>query len=197
MRNEFLAEAEVEQEYMSSLVSRLAGKLSISESSLPERALVDKVLVLLGLVVALCIVMTSLLWDVLEPHPYLTGDIAQHTVRSPRNLLVEDTLRTAQKRSEAARAVPRVFVLLDGHDMLPSRRIAAFFAALREIANERGNGAPLTVAKEKRVELEHRFNLDLVGEEWDVILNTANWPALEAAVTPLSTPVVKKGIAPD
>lgn len=164
---------------------------------LPERKLLQPLLLLAGVVLSLCFVMTSIVWDVLDPGSYVTGDIAQHTVRSPRNFLVEDTLSSAKNRSDAARGVRRVFILLDGADMLPSHRLANLFAAIKDSATEHPDGRPLSLSKEKRIELERRFGLDLVGEEWEVMLSTANWPRLEAAIDPLITPILKKGVVAD
>ena len=160
----------------------------------PQSALAQRLLLLLLTAVVLSGTMSSIIWDLVEPVMYSRGEIAKHTVRSPRDFLVEDTINTEKKRSDAIAEIKAVFTLNDGQETAPAVQLSALFATIRQLATRTQGSAILDLPKERRSSVERQYQLDLVGDEWNVILNPALWAALQSAVVPLTSPILRKGI---
>ena len=153
------------------------------------------IVILLLTTLSVTALMTSYLtgsssrFDVFE-----VGDIAKYSVRSPRDVLVEDTPGTERLRTEAALKVARVFVLDEEVASGIPDQLNVVFDALRANASDDGDGASIVLNKKARANFEKQFRIDLVGREWDFILNSALWTDITAGVGQVVGGALKKGV---
>lgn len=148
------------------------------------------IFILLGTVSVLSVTLPSVVSDLLNPIPYKQGQVATHTVRAPRDVLVADTLGTEKRREQAIANAERVFTISDNSEEAVAEELAAFFSVLGELSPT-GNSEKV---RAERANFERRFNIDLVGEEWEMVFDRGIWTTLEESVLSIATPILRKGI---
>ncbi|MCB0324425.1 MAG: HDIG domain-containing protein [Bdellovibrionales bacterium] len=141
-------------------------------------------------VLILSTTLPSIFTDLINPVPYRQGEVASHTVRAPRELLIEDTLGTERRRTDARQQAKRVFSRSTRESV--AHQLETVFSALGGFSAEESDSDKRVY--QERTTFERRFNLDLVGEEWNVILTRSNWAPLESAVTEIAEPLLARGI---
>ena len=97
----------------------------------------------------------------LIPDYYAPGDIANRDIKSPRDLLVEDTPLTAEKRDEAAQATPLVYDLDRGVGLQAIERIRQGLGLLL-LHRDKVEGQD---KKQLLLQLESDFGVPLTEEE--------------------------------
>ncbi len=142
----------------------------------------------------LTLIMSPLTWELLAPVNYHKGEIAKYSVRASRDYLVEDVLTSESKRAEAVAAVHSVFAINDAEETSVKFRMHSLFSTIDTDATVKPPYRILELSKEHRANLERQFGLDLVGEEWDVVMNPSLWPELEQAAVTVAQPILDKGI---
>jgi cyclic-di-AMP phosphodiesterase PgpH len=158
--------------------------------------LAGKLLVFAVTVVTLSTTLSTVFFELVNPVPRNQGEVANYTIRAPRDFLIEDKLNSEKQRAEAAAAVPSVFTLNDNAIREVPHQLEAMFAILQEHSPDWA--ADKTINQEQaskaRSSFEQRFHVDFVGEEWDLVLNPAMWAPLEEAVLKITTPILNRGV---
>ncbi len=148
------------------------------------------IFVMLGTVAILSVTLPSVVSDLVNPVLYKQGEVATHTVRAPRDVLVEDTLGTERRRAEAVAEAGRVFTISDSNDDAIAAELAAFFSVLSDLSVD----GEISKIRSERSNFERRFGIDLVGEEWDRVLDRSVWVSLEQSVLSIAAPILRTGI---
>lgn len=146
-------------------------------------------------VICLTATLSSAVGDWLTPDVYSEGDVAGSTVYAGQDLLLEDSLSTEQKRSEAAAAVKAVFTQDDLRERSYRTMLEGMLSSLKgllDAAASQGLGSALS--QEARLDFEKQFQINLEGEEWEVIQDKEQWPFLADEGESIVQPVLDKGI---
>lgn len=160
-----------------------------------------RIILLFTTSLAMSLLMTLLLRSLIIPEEYRVGEIAQYSVRSPKEFLIEDAVSSESRRSDAARKIKAVFTQVDTDENLVQRQLNALFLMLKNEAgiselvgeNERAFTS-MTLETAQRKNFERQFEIDLRGDEWKVLETPPLWSALADAVRSLVEPILKRGI---
>ena len=165
----------------------------ISLPEFPEQVL--KFCVFLVSCIALATIITAALNQLINPVLHTQGEVANYTVRSPRDILIEDTLSTEKKRTEAISDVPQVLRMNSSAGSL-TEELEAIFATLQERTEslqEKEGAAKDAVARE-RTAFERQFNLNFTNVEWEILFDRSLWVPLENTVAKITRPLLEQGI---
>lgn len=117
------------------------------------------------------------------------GEIARRNVQAPRDFLIEDAISTEERRADAAASVRPVFIYHDAPDQAVGFQLNGLLQTLRT-----KDGAPRPLTPAARSEFERRFDVNLIGAEWEVLADREGWSHLEAALSKLLDPLLRHGI---
>ena len=140
--------------------------------------------------------------ELVNPMPYEQGKVAPYTIRAPRDVLIEDVLNTEDRRTQAAKAVRRVFSIDDSVIQDTNAQLNAVFSYVQsltepevEVKLEPGKSESkfeLTPAQKREFEIQ--YNVDLVGSEWSELADSDNWLPMADAVRTIVEPILRKGV---
>ena len=141
--------------------------------------------------VILAFLMSGIISSFVTPFmsSFTQGDVAQSTVRAPRDFLIEDTLSTKKRRALVSEQVARVFSLREVTPQEVSLQLEAIFSALPD-----GFILDNKHLKRKKTDFEIQFSVDIVGTEWDVLLNPGFSERIESTLITVVIPLFQKGI---
>ncbi|MCB0360429.1 MAG: hypothetical protein KDD44_12360, partial [Bdellovibrionales bacterium] len=143
--------------------------------------------------IMLTIVMTSISGEFFGPKVFVAGEIATQSVVSPRDFVLEDEKGTSRRREDAIKHVRRIFSLQDDSADGVAQELRGLFTSAAELEKLTAN-ATSAAERDKRSEFERQYQIDLVGHEWEVLLDTEQWRQLEQAVLLMIQPLLVKGI---
>jgi cyclic-di-AMP phosphodiesterase PgpH len=156
---------------------------------------------LLVLVITAALVVFSssgILSEYFRPSQFQAGQIANRTIRAPRDFFVVDSFNTEKQRADAERAERRVFEFDDTDKLSLKKEVHALFQTLDSFASEPGIGSGVVdLESEERAQIERAFSLRFLDVEWAVVANRTIWPALEQSVADLVFPVIHRGVMAD
>ncbi len=126
---------------------------------------------------------------------YNTGDIATKEIKSPQDLLVEDTKSTQEKKLEAERAVLPVYdydptVLSEAEN-----RIRQAFETPAPLPRKGGKEVNQTGSRKK--EWEFSFRIPFVQREWAILERQNFNPSIGEGALELISPLLSRGIVND
>ena len=159
----------------------------------------------LGLFVVTTLLTSTLLSnvvsDLLSPSVYRRGEVAQYTIRAPREFLLENTLETEKQRADAMAEVKRVFSFNDTALSQVPAALEPLFAAIQKLLDGSDPkrapvGSPAWKQKthQARVEIEKQFGVDFVDGEWAMIVDPSTWPAIQQGVVGELEPILARGV---
>ncbi len=152
----------------------------------------NNILVLVATVLIISTLLSTVIGELVSPTSYSQGEVAEYTIRAPRDILIENTLETEERRAAASAAVGRVFALNDKLvDEVPSQ-LEAIFSALREFGVD--SEGRIAFTRKQREAFELQFNYDFIGEEWDVLADSKQWVSLADSVRGMVEPIMRKGV---
>lgn len=155
----------------------------------------SNIIVLSVTVLLISTLLSTVIGELVSPTSYRQGEVADYTIRAPRDILIENTLETEQRRAEAAAAVNRVFSLNDKLIEEVTTQLDTIFAALRKIGGESsGEEGRIQLSRSQRESFEVQFNFDFVGDEWDVLAGSSEWVSLADSVREMVEPIMRKGV---
>lgn len=125
---------------------------------------------------------------------YAVGDVAGRTITAPRDLLVEDAAGTEEKRKQAAEQVRPVLLFKDQTGTDVRGQIRAFFDVIASYDQNAAAADSISFSKSDRIEIETRFRLDFVGDEWGLLGQRAEWEKIEGLLVEAAQPIVSTGI---
>lgn len=166
----------------------------ISLPDIPEQAW--KFIVFVLAAVGLSTTLTAAMTELVNPVLHSQGEVANYTVRSPRDILIEDKLSSEKKRAEAIANVPLVLRLSDSVTDRTTDELEAVFATIEERAESlraKEGGSKDSLSRE-RAAVERQFNLNFNEPEWSIILDRSLWVPLEGAVVKITSPIMEQGI---
>ena len=126
----------------------------------------------------------------LTPDYYSPGDIATRSIKSPRDLLVEDSSLTQAKRDEAAKSAPFVYVLDKSSGPQAIERIRQGLGLLLQ----RQNDVESLKSEEFLLQLESDFGVPLTVEELRPLLNLALSQNIAVLTGDLLLPIFERPI---
>ena len=124
------------------------------------------------------------------PDYYSPGDIATRSIKSPRDLLVEDISLTQAKRDEAAKSAPFVYVLDSSSGPQAIERIRQGLGLLLQ----RQNDVESLKSEEFLLQLESDFGIPLTVEELRPLLNLALSQNIAVLTGDLLLPIFERPI---
>ena len=153
-------------------------------------------LVLGGTVLIVSLLLSQVISQLVTPTEYRQGDVAGFTIRAPRDFLLEDTLNTEKRRVQAASEAPRVFSFNDQSSTEVGSQLDSIFAVLKEYNNSGSgeNNRKIVVGSREKIAFERKFQINLEGVEWDILLDSQNWVPMAEAVRKLVVPVLERGV---
>lgn len=153
------------------------------------------------LVTAALVVFSSsgIISEYFSPSNFEIGEIATRTVRAPRDLFVEDALNTERQRSDAERAVRRVFEHDDVDFINTTKPLRMLFESINAFSSDPSDATKGKIALEpqERMQLEKSLDLSFTEKEWEVLEDRSLWPILEQIARRLVHPILHKGIISD
>ncbi len=159
------------------------------------RESISRLFILVVTILLLTLTMTSLISDSLKPGSFVEGDVAKSTVRSPRDFLLEDIEGTEKRKKEARAQIKKVFVMNEVPRGELTREVEKLFSGLEELAiHTEKNPKKLVLGKDERINFERQFGINLVGEEWNILLNQELWPTLKDKIIRIVSPILRSGL---
>ena len=144
--------------------------------------------------IAVASILSSFISNLLAPLEYHSGDVARYSIRAPRDFLVEDTVSTEERRSQASAGVNRVFRLDDNTEEDVATKIETIFSTLSDLSAEEDVSLPSEISETSRKSFERLANVDIEGEEWPILLSSENWSGLADSVRKIVSPLLSKGV---
>ncbi len=154
---------------------------------------VGTLVVFLVTTLTLSLVVPSVLSELINPVLFERGEIANYTIRAPRDFHIENRVSTEKKRAEVRAGVKRVFVSSYGGPRELVERLESFFAKLEDNEALKDAEDPERQLK-ARAQFERENSIDLQGTEWDILLDPASWAPLEKEVVRIADPILKRGV---
>jgi len=159
---------------------------------------VRRVLILCVTSLAVVTLSSGLVAEYLYPTDFRIGEVATRTVRAPRDLFVEDLISTERQRAEAERSVRRMFEMDEPAPKSVSAQVRGLFDAIDSYSSNPGSlSGSADLEPEERAQIEKTFRLTLGAEEWAALLDRSQWIPLEATVSKLVYPILRRGILAD
>ncbi len=124
---------------------------------------------------------------------YAVGEVATRTITAPRDLLIEDVSGTEEKRLAASSQIRPVLLFKDKSGTDVRGQIQAFFDVVASYDKDQPIDS-IAFSKEDRVEIETRFRIDFVGDEWGILGQRSEWEHLRQLVAEAGEPIVRRGV---
>jgi cyclic-di-AMP phosphodiesterase PgpH len=151
----------------------------------------DRVCLLVLSSLGVTLIMTSVVFEFIQPLSYVSGQTALHNLYSPREFLLEMEHERDGQRADRK----RVFLFDNRTANMPANQLQQMFLSIQEFAGENAErGGKLELSQENILTFERQFGVALSEQEWDLLADTSLWSSVQSSVLEFVEPIVEKGI---